>query len=1449
MGKNSMQEDKRHYKMYKSGSQWMTAAIISFGAGLIVFGGAQTNNVHADTSTPAEIQTTQTAAKPAADATKAPAAAEQTATAKATTAATTTPAKPAATTETTAPAATTTPSTTAATTDTTTQPVATQNPAAKAAATTPQAATQPATNADTPADSSDPATTTDANTKPANEDTLDKGNVQGLWAEGYQSQGMVVAVIDSGVQAHADLRLSDDSTATITKADAEAQIAKKGYGTYINSKIPFAYDYSNNDSINTGTTVSGSTHGEHVAGIIAANGTTADGATGDEDATVYVKGVAPEAQILAMQVIDEFPDENTNDISRAIHDAVDLGANAIQMSLGIGVAEQDLTDEEQAAVKYATDHGVFVSISASNNANAASIIGAQTPNDISTAYTPKNDSTIADPAASASAMTVAAETSDTGADSQMDGFSSWGPMSDYTLKPDISAPGDNVTSTAIDPTTNTQTYAVESGTSMAGPYDAGAALIVMQKLQQTRPDLKGAELVKAVKLALMNAAEPMKDIQYPDTYISPRRQGAGQIDVSKAGDLTVTAEGTDDAGSVSLNTIGQTTSFSVTLTNHGTAAQNYTVDYDGGPLTQVQDASNGNTVHDQALVGATVNTDTASFTLAAGETKTVTFKLNLDNTVASNQLVEGYLTFKAQDASQTISVPYLGYFGDLTTEQVIDSPANSGQSIFDGGYLVDEDHHALGIADADSLSHLVNTDTTGQYSWSKVPAYVQNGKVSFSPNGDGASDTVYPYVFSKQNLKAVTIDILDAKGNVVRTLDKENNTNKSYLQNGSNFNEDLGLSIDMRLDPDAFVWDGKLYDQATGKYVTAPDGQYTYRIVTEQYNSGAEQDQDYDLPVVVDTAAPTLSGLSYINGRVSATYRDAGVGFTKYSQAVLKINDTEYGVDLNNNGQSNDGSISFDLTNAQKAALEAGDGSFSLTITDVAGNTTTASLQATAGKHTATTEANVPDTAPQFTWMIGKGGYNYLRKEGFVQAVSDQTSFTAYAQVPAGVDWTVFATDAQTGNVFQGDLDPTTGIVTFNLTEGAPYGDFTGTVLYPTATYGVYEKAGAASGDEMIVFLDADGTAGYGHYSEDDPQAAVPLRDNDTAKAATVLTSDAPQLPGRDFDSITTHAQPTKGLTFNDFNDNSFTLVGADQVAKTYDAATGELTISGKVDDPTGKTLTITDASEATKTVALNADGTFSFQVPFKPAQQQAVGYRLTNADGTTAYGQLEIYLDTVFPTLDMPQADTLKVDASGNYDITTTSDTFTVSGTVDDNINGYRLYANGNNLVHQKNLAGFNNHNDPDADSNPYGAAEFTQTYTLQNGDNYFTVTAVDMVGNTTTKIFHVIKLAEAPATSDHTGSTAGSASHGAQPSGHIAAGYHHAQGKQNARKAAKQQVAAQPQPTSLTTHAKASTQQATDADALPQAGEAHSSMLGALGMFLLSVIGLAGYAERKRN
>ena len=105
----------------------------------------------------------------------------------------------------------------------------------------------------------------------------------------------------------------------------------------------------------------------------------------------------------------------------------------------------------------------------------------------------------------------------------------------------------------------------------------------MQNLKRST-NLTGAQLVKAVKLALMNAANPILDINYPGQIISPRRQGAGQIDVAKAANLTVSAEGTDDAGSVSLQQFTGSKSFVITLENRGTDQQTYTLDL-GKPAT------------------------------------------------------------------------------------------------------------------------------------------------------------------------------------------------------------------------------------------------------------------------------------------------------------------------------------------------------------------------------------------------------------------------------------------------------------------------------------------------------------------------------------------------------------------------------------------------------------------------------------------------------------------------------------------------------------------------------------------------------------------------------------------------------------------------------------------------------------------------------------------------
>lgn len=107
--------------------------------------------------------------------------------------------------------------------------------------------------------------------------------------QSFTGKGVKVAVIDSGVdRTHPDL--------------------KKNYLK--------GYDFVDND--NNPEDMEG--HGTHVAGIIAANGA--------------MKGIAPDASILAYRVFDDQRGGDTETIVKAIHQAIKDGAQIINLSLG-----------------------------------------------------------------------------------------------------------------------------------------------------------------------------------------------------------------------------------------------------------------------------------------------------------------------------------------------------------------------------------------------------------------------------------------------------------------------------------------------------------------------------------------------------------------------------------------------------------------------------------------------------------------------------------------------------------------------------------------------------------------------------------------------------------------------------------------------------------------------------------------------------------------------------------------------------------------------------------------------------------------------------------------------------------------------------------------------------------------------------------------------------------
>ncbi|MEU2053581.1 S8 family serine peptidase [Streptomyces bungoensis] len=239
-------------------------------------------------------------------------------------------------------------------------------------------------------------------------------------------------------------------------------------------------------------------HGTHVASIVAGTGAKSGG---------KYKGVAPDAKILNGKVLDDTGSGDDSGILAGMEWAAAQGASVINLSLG-GYDTPEVDPLEAEVNKLSAEKGVLFAIAAGND-------GPQS---------------IGSPGSADAALTVGAvDKKDKLAD-----FSSTGPrVGDGAIKPDVTAPGVDITAAAAKGSVIDQEvgekpegYLTISGTSMATPHVAGAAAI----LKQEHPDWGYAEL----KGALTGSAKGGK--------YTPFQQGSGRIAVDKAIKQSVVAE-------------------------------------------------------------------------------------------------------------------------------------------------------------------------------------------------------------------------------------------------------------------------------------------------------------------------------------------------------------------------------------------------------------------------------------------------------------------------------------------------------------------------------------------------------------------------------------------------------------------------------------------------------------------------------------------------------------------------------------------------------------------------------------------------------------------------------------------------------------------------------------------------------------------------------------------
>ncbi|MEH2286747.1 S8 family peptidase [Nostoc sp.] len=268
-----------------------------------------------------------------------------------------------------------------------------------------------------------------------------------VWAHGYTGKGVVVAVVDTGVDYnHEDLK---NNIWTNSKEIAGNGIDDDGNG-YVDDTYGWNFADQNNNTLDDNG------HGTHVSGTIAG-----------ENNNYGVTGIAYDAKIMPVKALDESGSGSYNSISKGIRYAVDNGANVINLSLGGSSSNRTL----ESAIDYASSKGVIVVMAAGND-------GGSSPE-----Y----------PARYASKSGIAV-----GAVDKNNNLADFSNRSGTNQIAYVTAPGVKVYSSVP----NNQ-YATYSGTSMAAPHVAGIVALMLS----ANPNLTDAQVREIVTETAGNSTQ------------------------------------------------------------------------------------------------------------------------------------------------------------------------------------------------------------------------------------------------------------------------------------------------------------------------------------------------------------------------------------------------------------------------------------------------------------------------------------------------------------------------------------------------------------------------------------------------------------------------------------------------------------------------------------------------------------------------------------------------------------------------------------------------------------------------------------------------------------------------------------------------------------------------------------------------------------------------------
>jgi serine protease AprX len=283
-----------------------------------------------------------------------------------------------------------------------------------------------------------------------------------IWPTGNEGQAATIAIIDTGIAPHPDLK---------------ARII--GFHDAIRNKKQ-AYDDNG--------------HGTHCAGCAAGDGTQSNG---------KYRGAAPKASLVGVKVLNKYGNGTLSTVIAGIEWCIkhkeEYKIDIISLSLGSDTTSPYTEDPVCQMVELAWKAGMVVVVAAGNEGP-----------DPKTITSPGNDPYI---------ITVGATNDQKTADfsdNQIAPFSSRGPTLDGIAKPDLVAPGTDIISlrsrssfldSSMKQNRVDKHYFRLSGTSMATPIVAGVAALILTSYPDLSPDQVKERMMKTACSLNQSATE------------------------------------------------------------------------------------------------------------------------------------------------------------------------------------------------------------------------------------------------------------------------------------------------------------------------------------------------------------------------------------------------------------------------------------------------------------------------------------------------------------------------------------------------------------------------------------------------------------------------------------------------------------------------------------------------------------------------------------------------------------------------------------------------------------------------------------------------------------------------------------------------------------------------------------------------------------------------------